>query len=52
MEPVFLILDQSAATAGVLAERAGIAVQDLSYEALHRQLLEDGQILEYEQAAE
>lgn len=45
MEPVFMILGQSAATAAVMAIDQNIAVQDLSYEQLSRQLLEDGQIL-------
>ena len=47
MEPVFLILGQSAATAAVLAIERGQAVQDLDYGALRARLLADGQILEY-----
>lgn len=46
MEPVFLILGQSAATAAVLSIDQGIAVQDLEYAALRSRLLADGQILE------
>ena len=46
MEPVFMILGQSAATAGVMAARAGVAVQDVPYEQLRGQLLADGQVLE------
>ena len=46
MEPVFMILGQSAATAAVLAMEDGIAVQDLEYEKLRNRLLADGQILE------
>ena len=46
MEPVFLILGQSAATAAVLAIERGIAVQDLDYDTLRARLLADGQILE------
>jgi hypothetical protein len=46
MEPVFMILGQSAATAAVLSLEAGIAVQDLPYETLRKRLLADGQILE------
>ena len=46
MEPVFLILGQSAATAAVLSIDHGIAVQDLEYAALRSRLLADGQILE------
>jgi len=47
MEPVFMILAQSAATASALALRAGgIAVQSLPYSELRTQLLQDGQVLE------
>ena len=45
MEPVFMILGQSAGTAAALAIDEGIAVQDLSYDALEKQLLADGQKL-------
>jgi hypothetical protein len=46
MEPVFMILGQSAATAGVLAIDADRPVQQVDYAALRDHLLEDGQILE------
>ena len=46
MEPVFLILGQSAATAAVLSIDQGVAVQDLEFSALRTRLLADGQILE------
>ncbi len=46
MEPVFMILGQSAATAAALALDAGIAVQDLPYDVLRARLLADGQVLE------
>lgn len=46
MEPVFMILGQSAATAAVLAIEEGVAVQDLEYDKLRDRLLADGQILE------
>jgi hypothetical protein len=46
MEPVFMILGQSVATAASLAIDAGIAVQDVPYDRLRARLLEDGQILE------
>lgn len=46
MEPVFMILGQSAATAAVLALDLGIAVQDVPYEKLRARLLADGQVLE------
>ena len=46
MEPVFLILGQSAATAAVLAIEHDVAPQDLDYRTLRARLLADGQILE------
>ncbi len=47
MEPVFMILGQSAATAAVMAIDAKQSVQDVPYAKLREQLLKDGQILEY-----
>lgn len=47
MEPVFMILGQSAATAAVLAIDGEMAVQDLPYAKLREQLLKDGQVLAY-----
>ena len=47
MEPVFMILGQSAATAAVMAIDAKIAVQDVPYAKLRERLVADGQILEY-----
>ena len=47
MEPVFMILGQSAATAAALAIDAGVAVQDVPYARLRERLLKDGQVLEY-----
>ena len=47
MEPVFMILGQSASTAAVLAIDGGIAVQEVDYELLKAKLLEDKQVLEY-----
>jgi hypothetical protein len=46
MEPVFMILAQSSATAAVLAIENDCAVQDVSYELLNKRLRADGQILE------
>ena len=46
MEPVFMILGQSAAAAAALALEAGVSVQDLDYARLRRRLLADGQVLE------
>jgi hypothetical protein len=48
MEPVFMILGQSAATAAVMANDRGIAVQDLDYAILRDRLIADGQVLELE----
>lgn len=47
MEPVFMILGQSAATAAVIAMDSGIDVQDVPYDKLRARLLADGQVLEY-----
>ncbi|MEC8557868.1 MAG: FAD-dependent oxidoreductase [Planctomycetota bacterium] len=47
MEPVFMILGQSAATAACLAIDERIAVQDVEYEKLKSRLLADGQVLEH-----
>ena len=46
MEPVFMILGQSAGTAAVHALEEGVAVQDINYDQLKNRLLEDGMILE------
>jgi hypothetical protein len=46
MEPVFMILGQSAATAAVLAIDGGVGVQKLDYVKLREQLRADGQVLE------
>jgi hypothetical protein len=48
MEPVFMILGQSAATAAMLCLESGkhIALQDLPYERLKKRLIQDGQVLE------
>ncbi|HUG10302.1 MAG TPA: FAD-dependent oxidoreductase [Opitutaceae bacterium] len=46
MEPVFMILGQSAATAAVIALDTKIDVQDVLYADLRARLLADGQILE------
>jgi hypothetical protein len=47
MEPVFMVLGQSAATAAMLALEADVAVQDVPYPRLRERLLKDGQVLEY-----
>ena len=45
MEPVFMILGQSAATAAVQSIEAGTSVQDLDYSKLHAALDKGGQVL-------
>jgi hypothetical protein len=47
MEPVFMILGQSAATAAAMAIDGGQAVQDVPYTKLRERLLADGQVLEF-----
>jgi len=46
MEPVFMILGQSAATAAVFSIEDKAAVQDLPYEKLRKKLLADGLVLD------
>lgn len=46
MEPVFMILGQSAGAAAVLAIEGGIPVQDVDYARLREILLEEGQLLD------
>ena len=48
MEPVFMILGQSAATIAVMSIEANTAVQDFDYDALRTKLLSDGQVLSYD----
>jgi hypothetical protein len=50
MEPVFMILGQSAATAASLAIDDQVPVQKIDYLKLRSQLLADRQILEWEKA--
>ena len=45
MEPVFMILGQSTATAASLAIQSGKAVQDIDYEKMKKQLIRDKQVL-------
>ncbi|MBM4154182.1 MAG: FAD-dependent oxidoreductase [Lentisphaerae bacterium] len=52
MEPVFMILGQSAATAAAMAIDAGQAVQEVDYAKLRERLLADGQVLETPPGAE
>lgn len=46
MEPVFMILGQSAATLAVMALEENREIHDIPYEKLKQQLLENGQVLQ------
>jgi hypothetical protein len=46
MEPVFMVLGQSAASLAVDAIESRVPVQDVDYAALRRRLLADRQVLE------
>ncbi|MEM7310785.1 MAG: FAD-dependent oxidoreductase [Planctomycetota bacterium] len=52
MEPVFMTLGHSAATAAVLALERGLAVQDVPYDELSRRLRAEGQVLTWEPASD
>lgn len=47
MEPVFMVLGQSAATAAALAIDADVTVQQVEYSSLRARLLEDKQVLKW-----
>jgi hypothetical protein len=47
MEPVFMVLGQSAATAASLAIDRNINLQDVPYDVLRKRLLEDGQVIDW-----
>lgn len=47
MEPVFMILGQSATAAAVQAIDRKIAIQDIDYQQLKQQMLKDKQVLSY-----
>ncbi len=47
MEPVFMILGQSAAVAAGIALDAGCSVQEVDYSQLRQKLLDKGQVLEW-----
>lgn len=51
MEPVFMILGQSCATAAAMCIDQNIDVQDLDYAQLEKRLRADGQVLAYDPAA-
>jgi hypothetical protein len=50
MEPVFMILGQSAATAAAMAIDGGVALQDIDVPKLQERLLADGQVLSWRAA--
>ena len=45
MEPVYMILGQSTATAAAIAIDSELSVQKISYDILRYKLLQDGQLL-------
>jgi hypothetical protein len=49
MEPVFMILGQSAATLAGMAVAEGKDVHEIPYESLREELLSGGQVLEMPQ---
>jgi hypothetical protein len=51
MEPVFMILAQSAATGACMALERATSIQDVPYDLLRARFLADGQILTWEQDA-
>ena len=51
MEPVLMVLAQSAATAAAIAIDDGVSVQDVDYEKLNERLLKDGQVLDFPQVS-
>jgi hypothetical protein len=51
MEPVFMIMGQSSATAACMAIDANVPVQKVAYAALREQLLKDGQVLVWDPKA-
>jgi len=51
MEPVFMIMGQSSATAACMAIDANVPVQKIAYPRLREQLLKDGQVLVWDPKA-
>jgi hypothetical protein len=47
MEPVFMILGQSAGTVASMAIDKGKSIYDLTYEEIRSKLITDGQVLEF-----
>ncbi len=52
MEPVFMILGQSSATAAAMAIDGSVSVQKVEYSKLREALLRDGQVLEWAATAD
>ncbi|GIP62862.1 hypothetical protein J32TS6_14170 [Virgibacillus pantothenticus] len=52
MEPVFMILGQSAGAAAALAHKNNSSVQDVNYKELKEVLLEENQVLEWDDSIE
>lgn len=48
MEPVFMVMGQSAASAAILAIESNSSVQDIDYNQLKERLLADNQVLDFE----
>lgn len=49
MEPVFMMLGQGAGTVASVALQKGKPVQDISYEQVKQQLIEQGQVVEWDE---
>jgi 2-polyprenyl-6-methoxyphenol hydroxylase-like FAD-dependent oxidoreductase len=49
MEPVFMVISQSAATAACMAIEGGVPVQKVDYDRLRARLEKDGQILQWQE---
>ena len=47
MEPVFMILGQTAGTVAAMAVQKGKNIHDLSYDEIKTKLESDGQVLKY-----
>jgi hypothetical protein len=47
MEPVFMILGQSAGTVASMAIKIRKNIHDLTYDEIKNRLITDGQVLEY-----
>lgn len=50
MEPVFMMLGQGAGTVAAIALQEGKGVQDILYEQIRSQLIEQGLVVEWDEA--